>query len=62
MVITNTMPELEKETDDFGIKKIYQTNIGALPKTMFSGVYDWKSRSPKCIGYRYMHQNILSPT
>jgi hypothetical protein len=37
MVIINTMPELEKETDDFGTKKIHQTNIGALPKTMFSG-------------------------
>jgi hypothetical protein len=63
MVIINTMPELEKETDDFGTKKkIHQTNIGALPKTMFSGVHDWKSRSPNWTGYRYMHQNILSPT
>jgi len=43
-------------------KKIHQTNIGALPKTMFSGVHDWKSRSPNWTGYRYMHQNMLSPT
>lgn len=53
--------ELEKETEDFGIKKIYQTNIGALPKTMFSGVHDLKSRSPNWTGYQYMHQNKLSP-
>jgi hypothetical protein len=28
MLIINAMPELGKETDDFGIKKIYKTNIG----------------------------------
>ena len=27
MMIVNTMPELEKETDDFGIKKIYQNHV-----------------------------------
>jgi hypothetical protein len=27
MVMTNVTPELEKETDDFGIK-IYQTGVG----------------------------------
>ena len=55
------MPELDKDTEDFGIKKIYQTNIGALPKTMFSGEHEWKSRSANWTGYQYMHQNKLSP-
>ena len=59
MAIINTMPELEKETDDFGVKKIIKP---ILAQNHVFWVHDWKSRPPNWAGYRHMHQNMLSPT
>ena len=62
MVIINTMPELEKETDDFGIKKFVKPVLGLIDHDVSFRVYNWKGRSTNWIGYRYMGQIIFSPT